>query len=105
MNRRSPEEQISLRVAGPYVCLHLLPFAAFYVGTHRADWIVCAVLYATRGFGLTAGYHRYFGHRSFKTSRPFQLVLAILGSMALQKGPLWWAGYHRIHHEHSDDEQ
>jgi stearoyl-CoA desaturase (delta-9 desaturase) len=64
--------------------------------------VVGVILYLTRGFGLTAGYHRYFGHRSFKTSRLTQFLLALLGTMACQKGVLWWAGLHRIHHEESD---
>jgi stearoyl-CoA desaturase (delta-9 desaturase) len=59
-------------------------------------------LYAVRMFGLTAGFHRYFSHRSFKTSRAFQLALATLGTLAAQKGPLWWAAHHRAHHKYSD---
>ena len=42
-------------------------------------------------FFITAGYHRYFAHRSYKTGRVFQFILAFGGSMAMQKGPLWWA--------------
>lgn len=53
-------------------------------------------------FGITAGYHRYFSHRAYKTSRWFQFVLAWLGCSALQKGPLWWASHHREHHKYSD---
>jgi stearoyl-CoA desaturase (delta-9 desaturase) len=53
-------------------------------------------------FAITAGYHRYFAHRSYKTSRPLQFVLAWLGCMAIQKGPLWWAAGHRRHHRYSD---
>ena len=48
------------------------------------------------------GFHRYFSHRSFKTSRRFQFLLAAAGCTALQKGPLWWAIHHRLHHRHSD---
>ena len=59
-------------------------------------------LYAVRMFGLTAGFHRYLAHRSFKTSRAFQFVLALLGTLAVQKGPLWWAAHHRAHHKYSD---
>jgi stearoyl-CoA desaturase (delta-9 desaturase) len=62
-------------------------------------------LYAIRMFGLTAGYHRYFAHRSYKTSRVFQFLLALLGTFATQKGPLWWAGHHRTHHKYSDEPQ
>jgi stearoyl-CoA desaturase (delta-9 desaturase) len=59
-------------------------------------------LYAVRMFGLTAGYHRYFSHRSYKTSRAFQFLLALLGATATQKGVLWWAAHHRAHHKYSD---
>ncbi len=59
--------------------------------------------YAVRMFAVTAGFHRYFAHRSFKTSRAFQLVLAVLGMGAAQQGPIWWASHHRRHHKHSDE--
>jgi stearoyl-CoA desaturase (Delta-9 desaturase) len=59
-------------------------------------------LYAVRMFGLTAGFHRYLAHRSYKTSRAFQFALALLGTLAVQKGPLWWAAHHRAHHKYSD---
>jgi stearoyl-CoA desaturase (delta-9 desaturase) len=52
--------------------------------------------------GITAGYHRYFSHRSYKTGRAFQFVLAWVGCSAAQKGPLWWAAHHRHHHLTSD---
>jgi stearoyl-CoA desaturase (Delta-9 desaturase) len=58
--------------------------------------------YLVRMFAITAGYHRYFSHRSFKTSRVFQFLLALLGTSATQKGPLWWASAHRRHHKYSD---
>jgi stearoyl-CoA desaturase (delta-9 desaturase) len=52
--------------------------------------------------GITAGYHRYFAHRAFKTGRLFQFVLAWLGCTAFQKGPLWWVSHHRGHHRYAD---
>ena len=58
--------------------------------------------YAIRMFGITGAYHRYFSHRTYKTSRPMQLALAVLGTTATQKGPLWWATHHRHHHRYSD---
>jgi len=58
--------------------------------------------YAVRMFGITGGFHRYFAHNSYKTSRPFQFVLALMGTSAWQKGPLWWASHHVEHHLHSD---
>ena len=47
---------------------------------------------------LQSPYHRYFAHRSYRTSRVFQFFMACLGCSALQKGPLWWAAHHRQHH-------
>ena len=55
-----------------------------------------------RGLVTTVGYHRYFSHRSFKTSRALQFALACLCCTNLQRGPLWWAAVHRHHHRHSD---
>ena len=68
-------------------------------------WILCAVTFWGRMFFITAGYHRYFSHRAYKTSRAVQLVLAFGGGTAAQKGPLWWAGHHRNHHRYTDTEQ
>src|SRR5205807_8269200 len=62
-------------------------------------------LYWVRMFFITAGYHRYFAHRSYRTSRLVQFVLALGGTTAAQKGPLWWAGHHREHHRWADTER
>ncbi|HXI93892.1 MAG TPA: acyl-CoA desaturase, partial [Blastocatellia bacterium] len=88
----------------PFVFMHLACFAVLFVGISLPAVLLCVALYALRMFALTAGYHRYFAHRSFKTSRVFQFVLALLGTTAVQKGPLWWAAHHRRHHRYSDQE-
>lgn len=54
---------------------------------------------------MTGGYHRYFSHRTFKTSRWFRFVLGWIGASATQKGPLWWAANHRHHHATSDTQE
>jgi stearoyl-CoA desaturase (delta-9 desaturase) len=64
--------------------------------------VLCAATYLVRVFAVTGGYHRYFSHKGYRTSRAFQLVLAFLGTTAVQKGPLWWAAVHRRHHRYSD---
>ena len=58
--------------------------------------------YFVRMVVVTAGYHRYFAHRAFKTSRAFQLLLAVAAESAGQGGVLWWASHHRWHHRTSD---
>ncbi len=82
--------------------VHLSCFAVLWVGFSWIALFVCAALYFLRMFAITAGYHRYFSHRSYKTSRVFQFILAALGASSAQKGPLWWASHHRHHHQFSD---
>ncbi len=86
----------------PFVILHLGCLGIFVVGW---SWTaVCAgiALYIVRMFAVTGIYHRYFSHRSFKTSRPAQFLFALLGASSAQRGPLWWAANHRNHHRESD---
>lgn len=85
-----------------FAIVHLIPVAAFWVPVTAFDWIVCAVLYFTRMFWVTGGYHRYFAHKSYKTSRVFQFIIAFMAQTSVQKGALWWAAHHRHHHRHSD---
>jgi len=67
---------------------------------NRLALVACT--YLAMMFFITAGYHRYFGHRSFKTSRISQFILAFLTMISLQKGVIWWASTHRIHHRTAD---
>ena len=87
-----------------YWTIHAGCLLGFYTGVGPFDIALCLGLFWIRLFGITGGYHRYFSHKSFKTSRAFQLALAVLGCAAVQKGPLWWAGGHRRHHSYSDQE-
>ena len=89
----------------PFITVHLVCFAILWVDVQPIDWMICGALYVIRMFGITAGFHRYFSHRSFKTSRVFQFFLAFLGQSSAQRGVLWWASTHRHHHKHSDTEQ
>jgi stearoyl-CoA desaturase (delta-9 desaturase) len=66
--------------------------------------LACALAtYVVQMLVITGGYHRYFSHRAYKTSRVFQLVLAWIGASTIQNGPLWWASWHRHHHKHADE--
>ena len=89
----------------PFITVHLACLAILWVDVQPIDWIICGALYVIRMFGITAGFHRYFSHRSFKTSRVFQFFLAFLGQSSAQRGVLWWASTHRHHHKHSDTAQ
>ena len=82
--------------------IHAACLAVFWVGVSRVALIACATAYALQMLGITGGYHRLLAHRTFRTHRSVQLVLAVLGASAAQQGPLWWAGQHRHHHRHTD---
>lgn len=114
--RRWVDTQAASASDGPPDCIdwtRALPFALLHAGCLGVAWTgvspvalaVAAALYALRMFALTGFYHRYFSHRTFRTSRAMQLVFAILGASCAQRGPLWWAAHHRHHHRHADDDQ
>src|SRR5690348_8661970 len=84
----------------PFVLVHLACLAALLTGVTAEAIALCAALYVVRMFGVTAGYHRYFSHRAFKTSRAGQFALAWLAQSSAQRGVLWWAAKHREHHRH-----
>jgi stearoyl-CoA desaturase (Delta-9 desaturase) len=88
-----------------FLIIHLACFAVFWTGINLEAVALCAFMFFIRKFGITGGFHRYFSHRSYKTSRLFQFCLAFLGGSAAQKGALWWAAQHRHHHRHSDTSQ
>ena len=88
----------------PFLLVHLGCFAAIWTGVTWQALILCVALYWLRIFAIGAGYHRYFSHRAYSTSRVFQFVLAFLSQTTTQKSVLWWASKHRHHHLHSDTE-
>lgn len=88
----------------PLLITHAACFAVIWVGWSPIAVGVAAFLYFFRMFAITGFYHRYFSHRSFKTSRVMQFLFAVAGNSAAQRGPLWWAAHHRHHHRHSDKE-
>lgn len=72
-----------------------VPFAWSLVGLWAASHFI-------RAIGLTLAFHRYFAHRSFQMHRGARFVWTFIGTAAMQKGPLWWAGHHVNHHRFAD---
>ncbi|MFK7987769.1 MAG: acyl-CoA desaturase [Sandaracinaceae bacterium] len=89
----------------PFFLCHFVWLGVFFSGIDATSVVVFLVFYWGRMFAVTAGYHRYFAHRSFETSRWFQFLLAFCAVTSIERGPLWWAAHHRAHHLHSDTER
>lgn len=71
---------------------------------HPVDLTLFAGLYVACGLGITVGFHRLFSHKSFETMAGLRVLLAILGSMAMQGALTQWVTDHRKHHALSDQE-
>ena len=89
----------------PFWAIHLASIGVFFF-PFEWKWVaLCAALYLVRMFGITAGYHRYFSHRTYRMNRFWQFWMGFLGATSVQQGPLWWAAHHRHHHRYSDQPQ
>ena len=88
----------------PFIALHVGCLGVIWTGWSVTALAVATGLYFIRMFAVTGIYHRYFSHKTYRTSRVGQFFLALWGGTAVQRGPLWWAYHHRHHHQHSDEE-
>lgn len=88
----------------PFIGMHLACFGVIWVGWSPVAVGTAIALYVVRMFAITGFYHRYFSHRSFKTSRATQFIFAIIGASSVQRGPIWWAAHHRHHHATTEQE-
>lgn len=88
-----------------FVAMHVAVLGVFFTGMGWREVGLAVFLYGLRMFAITAGYHRYFAHRAYATSRVFQFVLAFVAQSSLQSGAVWWAAKHRDHHRYSDTER
>jgi stearoyl-CoA desaturase (delta-9 desaturase) len=101
-NNSGPRSGTQWSTLIPFIFMHLVCLTAIWTGVTAEALVTAVVLYVLRVFGITGGFHRYFAHRTYKTGRVFQFILAFLGMASLQSGVLWWAAKHREHHRDSD---
>jgi stearoyl-CoA desaturase (delta-9 desaturase) len=97
------DDRIDWVAAIPFWGVHVLAVVGVWrLGFSWKGVAIAVFFYYLRMFAVTAGYHRYFAHKTYKTSRAFQFFLALLAQSSTQKGALWWAAHHRNHHKYSD---
>ncbi|MBY8964629.1 fatty acid desaturase [Algiphilus sp.] len=85
--------------------LGLIVAPLYILATDPSPWLYAWAfgLFWLTGISITAGYHRYWAHRSYRARAPLRWFLMLFGGMALQNSILVWASMHRVHHRHVDD--
>lgn len=81
---------------------HLACLGAFRTGVSTVAALVAIGAYVVRAWGVTAGFHRLLAHNAFRTGRFTRFIMTLLGSLAVQGGPLWWVSHHRNHHRYTE---
>lgn len=82
-----------------------LPFYFYYCTLHTGTLIAAFALLWLTGLSITAGYHRYFAHRSYKAHPVVEALLVFFGTMAVQASVIRWAFEHRLHHAFVDTDK
>ncbi|ELT92286.1 hypothetical protein CAPTEDRAFT_158126 [Capitella teleta] len=67
-------------------------------------WAFTFLWYFLNAFGITAGAHRLWSHRSYKAKLPFRTFLMLCNSIAFQNDIIEWSRDHRVHHKYSETE-
>ena len=104
-----PDSMFSRVLIGTFVVVPMLAILAavplawgWGLGWH--DIVLAVAFYYVTGLGISMGFHRYFTHGSYKATRPFKIVLAVAGTLAIEGDVLTWVADHRRHHKYSDKE-
>ena len=111
MSQQVPETHPASRIYRIFTGLFVFGPPALLAGTFRSGRLLAtpanrrifAASYLLSGFGITAGYHRLFTHRSFKTYPVIRGIFAVLGSTAIQGSVPDWVADHRKHHTYTDE--
>jgi stearoyl-CoA desaturase (delta-9 desaturase) len=101
LSERDPDRLDFFRII-PFLILHIACLGVIWTGWSTVAVGTAIGLYVVRMLGITGTYHRYFSHRTYKMSRFWQFIFAIIANSSAQRGPLWWASHHRHHHRFAD---
>ena len=104
-NRSFDHDKLDYSICAQFLFMHLACLLVIWAGVSWVAVGTCLALYVVRMFAITAGFHRLLAHRTYRTSRVFQFLIAFTGTASYQKGPLWWSAHHRHHHLVADTNQ
>ncbi len=100
-----PKFKMKWEIFAGILFIHLGALFAPAAFTWKAFWVFIALQWLTGGVGITLCFHRLLTHRSFTMPKWLEYVLTLLGSLAVQGGPIKWVATHRVHHAFSDRPQ
>jgi stearoyl-CoA desaturase (delta-9 desaturase) len=81
-----------------------LPAYLWFFGFDWFHFGMFFVMFILTGFSITAGYHRFFAHKTFEAKWPLRLLVLVFGAAAFENSVLMWTSDHRRHHKHTDHE-
>ncbi len=102
MSQQWPKEDLVIGSVFWILFIHLIAVLAPFTFTWAGFALFVVMTCMTLGLGVTLGYHRLLAHRSFETPATVRYLLALLGCLALQGGPIRWVATHRLHHKETD---
>ncbi|MGF1497974.1 MAG: acyl-CoA desaturase [Elainellaceae cyanobacterium] len=90
---------------GFFTAVHALALLAPWFFSWSALGVMVALHWLFGSIGICLGYHRLLTHRSLQVPQWLEYVLATIGALALQGGPIFWVAGHRRHHLYTEDEE
>jgi fatty-acid desaturase len=84
------------------VIFHLSALAAFFCFRWWALVVFVVVWILAQNVGIAMGYHRLLTHRGYSTPKWLEYGITTCATLALQGGPIYWVGVHRMHHKYTD---
>jgi stearoyl-CoA desaturase (delta-9 desaturase) len=84
--------------------IHGLALLAPFFFSWSALGVTILLHWLLGSIGICLGYHRLLSHRSFQVPRWLEYLIAFIGALALQGGPIFWVAGHRLHHAFTEDE-
>lgn len=101
----APEEQLKLDWAAVifFASVHILALMAPWFFSWSALGVTILLHWFFGSIGICLGYHRLLSHRSFQVPQWLEYVIALIGALALQGGPIFWIAGHRLHHLYTED--
>lgn len=86
-----------------FAAVHAIALLALWFFSWSALGVAIFLHWLFGSIGICLGYHRLLTHRSLQVPKGLEHALALIGSLALQGGPLFWVAGHRRHHTYTED--